>query len=576
MASKCLFLYLLLQPLITPLGAQIANRPLTTDTGTSATSSLSSNVTTALQPSTTGTITTENHYLGPSPLHITASPSPNAPPSDPNAGDPNPATSTCSGTVDPLAIYVTSTIVIPATITLSNTLITPTPIYITPLPLCSHIAFSQSYSDGGPGGDTGPLTNMIPTGPINIASRSSTILVTKKTPVVILQTPSPTPLGDLAKTLDLNPAPAISTPGAPAPSPEQQPVSTPSSALAAIIQSIFNSLSTSPTPGPAPPSEQPPPDSAPDSASNQPASTPPQSGHSPANPPTPPPTSLIINNIPVALAPSAIIIGTQTFAPPSTPTPVTISGQTFTLLPSQVLAPGGLTLSLPPASPPPAQPLTTTIANLPITLTGNTAIINATTYALSPSHPALTTLIGTLLLTIGPSGIIFPSTTLLLPSTTTLLPAAAAPTLTALTLAAHPLAANPTLALIAGTPVPIHAGTPLTINGEIFTAGPSGLIPQRTLLPTPLISLASGEAYISGTGYAVGQGAPATTVVVGGQTVVVGPGGVAMAGTTLAAPTGTGGWGGGVLGGVGRGRELSWWVVGGVVVVGWVWGGGGL
>ncbi|MCJ1378581.1 hypothetical protein MMC17_001680 [Xylographa soralifera] len=426
------------------------------------------------------------------------------------------------------------------------------------MPLCSLTINGPGMSYGGPGGDTGPLTGVNPSGPNDVASRHSTILVTKKTPVIILQTPAPTlDFGGLVKTVNLVSAPAIGTPGMPSPSPDQESPPTAVSILAAIIQSIFDDLPSPPTTSPTLPSDQSPPN-------NSPADTTPQPGDTtPSDLPPLPPTSTTINNIPLEILPSAIIIGTQTFAPPSEPTPVLISGQTFTLSPSQVLAPGGLILPLPLPSPPPATP--TTIAGLPILLAASSAIIGSQTYTFGPNHPPLTTLIAGQLLTIGPTGIIFASTTLL------------------------PIPPSPALT-IAGTPLAIGPDAPLTtvtIDGVPIAAGPDGLVFPGTTIPPPgapratapfsavtvdglVLSVASGEVYVSGTEYTIGWGATPTTVVVGGETVVAGLGGVVGAG----APTGRGGEG--VLGSGGGGvRRRGGWMVRGGVVVG-VLGGLGL
>ncbi|MCJ1291134.1 hypothetical protein MMC34_002677 [Xylographa carneopallida] len=594
MAPKYQFLYLLLQPLITPLSAQLVNSPITAIGRLSTTSTPSttpntfpsSNATILLQSSPTSTFTTEDHYVGPSAVRFTSDAPLNAPISSALKGSSGPQ-STCSGIADPNAIYITSTIVVAETITLSDTLITPTPIYITPIPLCSKLAISQTFSNGGPGGDTGPITGGLPTGPINIASKSSTILVTKKTPVIILQTPSPTQdLGSLAKTLHLVPAPVISTPGAP----DAASTPTPSSVLAAIVQSIFNSLASSPTTAPALPSEQNPPNSL----ASQPGTDPQPGETSPSDleQPNAPTFSTTIDNIPLAVFPSAIIIGTQTFAPPPAPTPITIAGQTFTLAPSVVLAPSGLILPLPapiPTTPAPTA-LTTTIADLPLTLYASSAVLGAETYVFAPGTPPLTTTIGGQVLTLNPSGIVFPSTTLFplpLPAPTISPQATALPALS-------PLLLNPTLALLAGVTIPIGPNAPLTtltLDGQPLTAGPGGLIlPSTTILPpeAPLpttflsavsvdglvLSLAPGKVLVSGTEYAVGSSATATeTLLVGGQTLVVGPGGVVMAGTTVAAPTrtGRGSGGGDVLGRAIRQVGVDLRVAGGVMLVGAVW-----
>ena len=89
-----------------------------------------------------------------------------------------------------------------------------------------------------------------------------------------------------------------------------------------------------------------------------------------------------------------------------------------------------------------------------------------------------------------------------------------------------------------------------------------------------MLSLAPGKVLVSGTEYAVGSSATATeTLLVGGQTLVVGPGGVVMAGTTVAAPTrtGRGSGGGDVLGRAIRQVGVDLRVAGGVMLVGAVW-----
>lgn len=52
-----------------------------------------------------------------------------------------------------------------------------------------------------------------------------------------------------------------------------------------------------------------------------------------------------------------------------------------------------------------------------------------------------------------------------------------------------------------------------------------------------MVSVEPGEVYISGTEYAVGPDATPTTVVVGGETVIVGFSGDVLPSTTIAAPT---------------------------------------
>ncbi|MCJ1421192.1 hypothetical protein MMC32_007554, partial [Xylographa parallela] len=210
------------------------------------------------------------------------------------------------------------------------------------------------------------------------------------------------------------------------------------------------------------------------------------------------------------------------------------------------------------------------------------------------------------LLTLGPAGIIFPSTTLLPPSPATAPSQTPAPTFSALTTLGLTLALNPSRAIIANTTLTIGPGatpTTVTVDGETLTANADGLVfPSTTIAPLALpatvtfsavdvgglqVSIAPGEVFVSGTEYAVGAGATATTVVVGGETVVAGPGGLVVAGTTVGGPQETGVAGvvgtagvvgsagvlgsGSVLGRGGRSAEVGcgMW---GALLVGVVWG----
>lgn len=187
------------------------------------------------------------------------------------------------------------------------------------------------------------------------------------------------------------------------------------------------------------------------------------------------PTLVTVDNIPLAIQSGNIVIGGQTFSSISSTSSVVIDGQTFTINPSQVIAPG-TTIDIPSAAP--ANSLSeVTAGGLTFSVGATVAVISGTTYAVGGAASPMTKVIGGQAVSFGPGGIGFASTT-----------------------------------------VPVAALSQVTAGGLTFFVG-------------------STEAFISGTTYAIGNGATATTTVIGGQTVSFGPNGVGLASTTVPAPT---------------------------------------
>jgi hypothetical protein len=97
---------------------------------------------------------------------------------------------------------------------------------------------------------------------------------------------------------------------------------------------------------------------------------------------------------------------------------------------------------------------------------------------------------------------------------------------------------------------PSGSQTKIVANGNTFTLGKSAIIgPSITIAlaveqpgasPTPVTAngltfkVGATQAIISGKTYAIGAGAPTTTLTIGGQTVLVGPSGVGVPGVTIA------------------------------------------
>jgi hypothetical protein len=124
---------------------------------------------------------------------------------------------------------------------------------------------------------------------------------------------------------------------------------------------------------------------------------------------------------------------------------------------------------------------TMTVGGVVFTFGQHEVIMGGQTFAIGPGAVPITTQINGQVLTIGPAGVVFPSTTV-----------------------------GP-------------EGSLATPSFSVTTIG--GLV----------ISVDATEAVISGTTYPIGSGSTPETTVIGGQTISMGPGGVGLASTTVPA-----------------------------------------
>lgn len=102
-------------------------------------------------------------------------------------------------------------------------------------------------------------------------------------------------------------------------------------------------------------------------------------------------------------------------------------------------------------------------------------------------------------------------------------------------------------AIISGTTYTLEhtqSSSTLISDGRTFILGPHGISVKATLSPYTAkgltFSMDATEAIISGTTFSIGPGASSTTVVLGNETVSIGPSGVGLASTTIAMPNATG------------------------------------
>jgi len=256
----------------------------------------------------------------------------------------------------------------------------------------------------------------------------------------------------------------------------------------------------------------------------------------PSTSPTMAPKLVTVANVPLVIQSANVVIGGQTFPPVSLTTSVVIDGQTFTINPSQVIA-SGTTIDIPSAVP--TNPLSTvTAGGLTFSVGSTAAIISGTTYEIGGAVSPMTKVIGGQTISFGPGGVGFASTTV---------PVAA---LSQVTAGGLIFAVGSMEAIISGTTYAIGNGASATttvIGGQTVSFGPDGVGLASTTVAVPTMSRATAgdltfsmgpmAAVISGTTYAIGNGASATTAVIGGQTVSFGSNGVGLASTTVAVPT---------------------------------------
>lgn len=262
------------------------------------------------------------------------------------------------------------------------------------------------------------------------------------------------------------------------------------------------------------------------------------------------PLTTAIGNVPVVVLPSnSVAIGSQTFAiPPLVPTTVQVSGVTLTLDPTQIIAPSAtITLVQPQRQQvvTPTATITTTVGDLTLIVGPTAAIISGTTYRIGAGAPATTVVVDGTSVSIGAGGVGLPSTTVA-PGGVTGTP------FMIYTTEGLTFSVGGTIAVVGGTTYRIGSNAPdmtTTIGPDhvtvSFGAGGVGLA-RTTLAPggSPFVivtaegltfSIDGTEAIISGTTYRIGSNAPKVTTSVGSghASVSFGPGGVGLQSTTI-------------------------------------------
>ena len=239
-----------------------------------------------------------------------------------------------------------------------------------------------------------------------------------------------------------------------------------------------------------------------------------------------------------SVAPSAVILDSQTYQiqPGVARISTIVNGQTISVG-AQGVGLASTTIPLPIPSPYYA---TVTEGDLTFSVGSSEAVFEGSTFAIGPSMPATMVLSGQTV-SINPSGIYFPGTTVGLPTATS------QETPVAVTADGLTFSVGPTDAVIGGTTYAIGSGAPakaVVMASETISMGTNGVVLPFTTIPpeqTPSAITADGltfsadatEAIINGTAYAIGSEAIAKTIVVGSETIGLGTKGILLPSTTI-------------------------------------------
>ena len=321
------------------------------------------------------------------------------------------------------------------------------------------------------------------------APYTSTVTVTKKTPVVIVSSPTVAPPvfeppAPSAPNQNNSPSGSPNGPGGGNPPPPTSPSTAPKN-------------NPPPAPVSGPNNDKPPPQAPPPKPGAAPGPGPGSPGPSLGNiivsliqtqPFAPAPTAgtqTTIANVPVAILPSVVVIGDSSIQIPKNSDEVvaTVEGQVFTVRGSEIAAPSTI-VAIAPMAGGQVQPAPTPTREVAIApgivaeVAGSTVVIQGTTYRNGFGATPTTITVNGIPVGIGPHGLVLPSTTI-------------------------------TPDAITQAPMVVESAGGLTF------------------------SIDQSEVVVQGTTYRIGSGAPTITTEIDGQMLSIGPGGVGLKTTTL-------------------------------------------
>ena len=255
--------------------------------------------------------------------------------------------------------------------------------------------------------------------------------------------------------------------------------------------------------------------------------------------PEKPYTSASIGRVPVALGPKVAVIASTTYTVGSSPTAIVHDAQTYFLGSSKLVA-AQTTVNLPHRKPPlafvTAGGEVFSVYSSQLEAPGITVAIPTETQRSQFIHRGET-------FTVNPSQLIVPDKTVSLPWN--MITPAPSPIIAGGIL----MSVGPSAVAIGSHTYSLQNPTSIIYNGHTISIGSNGVEMASTTIAVPSIAtfstltegaltlvLGPSEASIQGHSYLLTQGVTPTTTVIDGQTISIGPGGIALAGTTAVIP----------------------------------------
>lgn len=431
----------------------------------------------------------------------------------------------------------------PRTVTVSGPL---TDYILPPIPtaFCGTVAFPLGNFSSSRCFGTNPCITIALTGTVTIAGvKTESALVTVwKQPPVFVADPTPPPSFEPPPAMEPQPARTASVSENPSPGSDTLPASTAQPVHSPGLGEIIASMFGNPFPPPKP--------SIPSSVGRSTLAGVPNPGagrdHSGSDNTAPTSVPATYKHVLVSIAASNVVIGGTTFPANAAPTTLAVDGETISINPSQIIAPG-ITLNIPP---PPAAvtALNSYVRSFALDVKSNNIVISGHTFT-AGSLPTSTVINGQIF-AVNPTQDTRPQPVVTTPPSTATMVVP-----TSLTIANVPITVGADNVVLNGQTFPAGSSpTSTVINGQTFTINPSQIIAPGTTINRPLapitgtlsaypteglkFSIAPDIAVVSGTTYSIGKDASPVTQVIGGQTVSFGPGGVGFASATVPLPEG--------------------------------------
>lgn len=258
--------------------------------------------------------------------------------------------------------------------------------------------------------------------------------------------------------------------------------------------------------------------------------------HVPVPTMTPSFSAITQGDLAFSIAPSEVVVGSHTATIYSDMTPITtvVNGHSISIGPKGI----GLASTTIPLPMPKPSFSTATKGDITFSIAPSEVVVKDKTYSIASNKAPVTTAIDGQRLTIGPKGIHIEGTTVNLPAIQTPINVIAA---------GLDSFVGSTDAVISGTTYAIGNGAvfqTVVVGSQTLRIGNAGVVlPSTTIAPeqTPVAVTAAGltclidstEVVINGTTYAIGSGAVAKTVIRGSTTIILGTDGLALPSTTI-------------------------------------------